>query len=55
MNLLFYHCFKYLSTKTEIYKNEFNLINQDGLEALKRQIPGTGLGIWLNHIEIHVI
>ena len=55
MNLLFYHCFKFLSTKTEIYKNKFNLINQDGLEALKRQIPGTGLGIWLNHIEIHVI
>ena len=31
----------FLSAETEINKNEFNLINPDGLEALKRQIPGT--------------
>ena len=37
----FDHYFNFLSTKTEIYKNEFNLINLDGLEVLKRQIPGT--------------
>ena len=29
--------FNFLSTKTEKYKNEFNLINLDGLEAVKRQ------------------
>ena len=55
VDLLFDHCFIFLRTKTEIYKNEFNLINLDGFEALKRQIPGTWLGIWLNHIEIYVI
>ena len=30
-----------MSAKTEINKNELNLINLDGLEALKRQICGT--------------
>ena len=44
-----------LSTKTEIYKYEFNLINLDGLEALKKQLTVTWLGIWLNHIEMYVI
>ena len=34
-------------------QNEFNLINLDGLEALKRQISGTWLGTWVNHIEIY--
>ena len=51
----FYHYFNFLSTKTKIYKNKFNLINQDRFEALKRQGPGTWLEIWLNHIDIYVI
>ena len=55
MDLFFDHYFKFLRTKTEIYKSDFNLINLDGLEALKRQIPGILLGIWLNHIEIYAI
>ena len=37
VDLLFDHYFNFLSTKTKIYKNEFNLINLDGLEALKIQ------------------
>ena len=41
VELLFDHYFKFLSTKTEIYKSDFNPINLDGLEALKGQIPGT--------------
>ena len=40
LDLFFDHYFNFLSTKTEIYENEFNLINLDGLEVLKRQIPG---------------
>ena len=55
VELLFDHYFKFLSTKTEIYKSDFNPINLDGLEALKGQIPGTWLEIWLNRIEIFVI
>ena len=51
----FYLCFNFLSTKTKIYKNEFNLINLVGLEALKRQIIVTWLGIWLNQIDMYVI
>ena len=41
VHLSFDHYFKFLSTKTEIYKSDFNSINLDGLEALKRQIRGT--------------
>ena len=52
MDLFFDHYFKFLRTKTEIYKSNFNLINLDGFEALKRQIPGMLLGIWQNYIEI---
>ena len=55
VDLSFDHYFKFLITKTEIYKSDFNSINLDGLEALKRQIRGTWLGIWLNHIKIYVI
>ena len=55
VDLFFNLYFKFLRTKTEIYKSDFNLINLDGLEALKRQIPGILLGIWLNHIEIYAI
>ena len=55
VDLFFDHYFKFLRIKTEIYKSDFNLINLDGLEALKRQIPGILLGIWLNHIEIYAI
>ena len=44
-----------MRAKTEISKNECNLINLDGLEALKKQICGTWLGIWLNHFDIYVI
>ena len=55
VDLFFDHYFNFLSTKTKIYKNKFNLINLDRLEALKRQAPCTWLGIWLNHIDIYVI
>ena len=55
VDLFFDHYFKFLRTKTEIYKSDFNLINLDGLEGLKRQILGILLGAWLNHIEIYVI
>ena len=55
VDLFFDHYFKFLSTKTEIYKSDFNPINLDGLEALKGQIPGTWLEIWLNRIEMYVI
>ena len=41
VDLSFDHYFKFLITKTEIYKSDFNSINLDGLEALKRQIRGT--------------
>ena len=54
VDLFFDHYFNFLSTKTEIYKNEFNLINLDRSEVFK-QITGTWLGIWLNRIEIYVI
>ena len=53
VDLFFDHYFNFLSTKTEINKNELNLMNLDGLEALKR--PVTCLGIWLNHFKIYVI
>ena len=55
VDLFFNLYFKFLRTKTEIYKSDFNLINLDGLEAVKRQIPGILLGIWLNHIKIYAI
>ena len=55
MDLFFDHYFKFLRTKTETYKSDFSLINLDALEALKRQIPGILLEIWLNHIEIYVV
>ena len=55
VDLFFNLYFKFLRTKTEIYKSDFNLINLDGLEALKRQITGILLGIWLNHIEIYAL
>ena len=55
VDLFFDHYFNFFSTKTKIYKNKFNLINLDRLEALKRQAPhNTWLGIWLNHIDIYV-
>ena len=54
VDLFFDHYFNFFSTKTKIYKNKFNLINLDRLEALKRQAPHTWLGIWLNHIDIYV-
>ena len=40
-DLFFDHYFKFLRTKIEIYKSDFNLRNLDGLEAIKRQIPDT--------------
>ena len=52
---VFWSLFSFSSTKTKIYKNKFNLINLDRSEALKRQAPGTWLGIWLNHIDIYMI
>ena len=55
LDLFFDHYFNFLSAKTEINKTELNLINLDGLEALKRQICGTWVGIWQNHFEIYVI
>ena len=48
VDLSFYHYFKFLRTKTEIYNSSFNLINVDGLWVIL-------LEIWLNHIEIYVI
>ena len=41
MNLFFDHYFNFLGAKTEINKNELNLINLYRLEALKRQLLGT--------------
>ena len=41
MNLFFDHYFNILSAKTKINKSVLNLINLDGLEAFKRQRPGT--------------
>ena len=35
VDLFFDHYFNSLSVKTEINKNELNLVNLDGLEALK--------------------
>ena len=54
VDLVFDHYFNFLSAKVEINKSELNLINLDGLEALKRQISST-FGNWLNQIEIYVI
>ena len=34
VDLLFDHYFNFWSTKTDMYKNEFNLINVDSLQAL---------------------
>ena len=55
MDLFFDHYFNFLGVKTTINKNLLNLINLDGLEALKRQTPGTRLEIWLNNFEFDVI
>ena len=55
MNLFFDHFFNFLSAKTKINKNVVNLINLDGLEAVKRQKYDTGIAMWLNHFENHVI
>ena len=35
LDLFFDHYFKFLSAKTEINKNELNLVNLGGLETLK--------------------
>ena len=51
----FDHFFNFLSAKTKINKNVVNLINLDGLEAVKRQKYDTGIAMWLNHFENHVI
>ena len=55
MDLFFDHYFNFLSAKTGINKDELNLINLGGLEALKRQLLGAWLGIWLYHFEIDII
>ena len=55
MDLFFDNYFNFLGVKTKINKNLLNLINLDGLEALKRQTPGTRLEIWLNNFEFDVI
>ena len=44
VDLFFDHYFNFLSTNTKTFKNKFNLINLDRLEALKRQAPG--YGVW---------
>ena len=41
MDLFFDHYVNFLRAKTKINKNELNLINLDGLDAFKRQTPGT--------------
>ena len=55
MDQFFDHYFNFLGVKTTINKNLLNLINLDGLGALKRQAPGTRLEIWLNNFEFDVI
>ena len=55
MNLFFDHFFNFLSAKTKINKNVVNLITLDGLEAVKRQKYYTGIAMWLNHFENHVV
>ena len=35
LDLFFDHYFKFLSAKTEVNKNELNLVNLGGLETLK--------------------
>ena len=55
MDLFFDNYFNFLGVKTKINKNLLNLINLDGLEALKRQTPGTRLEIWLNNFEFDMI
>ena len=49
MDLFFDHYFNFLGAKIKINKRVLNLINLDGLEAFKRQAPGTWLEIWMNH------
>ena len=41
LDLFFDNYFNFVNAKTEINKNELNLIYLDGLEALKRQSLGT--------------
>ena len=41
MDLFCDHYFNFLSLKTEVNKHEIDLINLNGLQALKRQITGT--------------
>ena len=55
VDLFFDLYFNFLSVKTEINKNNnerLNLINLDGSEALKRQIPATWSAMRLNHFEM---
>ena len=49
LNLFYHHFFNFLNAKTKINKSVVNLINLDGLEAFKKQTPGTWLEIWVNH------
>ena len=41
VDMFYDHYLKFLRVKYDISKNEFNLINLEGSEALKRQIPAT--------------
>ena len=62
MNLFFDHYFDFLGAKTKINKSMLNLISLDGLEASKRQTPGTQLGntgesfwIWCDLKNISIV
>ena len=54
-DLFFNYYFNFLSVKTDINKNGFNLINLEESEALKRHIPATWLAICRTHFEFDVI
>ena len=62
MDLFFDHYFDFLVAKTKINKRMLNLINLDGLEAFKRQAPGTQMGntgesfwIWCDLKNISIV
>lgn len=45
----------FMNIKTSINKNRINLINIEGSEALKTQIPARWPAMWLNEFEFDVI
>ena len=55
VDLCFDHFFNCLSIKTDINKNEPNLIHSEGSNALKIQIAAAWLATWLNHCNFDVV